>query len=210
MTPRSYSRATLIAEIRKSTTRKSRTATRTRAAAKRVSFYEVGTILGDACFFARLHGLHVEHEAVLDLVDPDPLARAQRLAVAAAGLPELAAEEDEAPAAHLADLTDERAGAADCDGPPAHLDRLAQREGPDRAEHDRERDDQEQVRMVGLGRVSEQHRHPDGEADQPGDGERAVACHVRVDHEQRDAEQKQREAGPADRQDREAEERRQQ
>src|SRR5436190_19992508 len=81
MIPRSYSRATLIAEIKKSTTRKSRMATRIRAAAT------TAILLG--------HGLDDERELRADARHAHPLARPERLAVGRPRAPELALDEDQ-------------------------------------------------------------------------------------------------------------------
>ena len=59
----------------------------------------------------------------------------------------------------------------------------------------------------GAGALWNSISHPEPERDQARDRERAVGHDVRVDHEQGDAEQDQREPGPGDRQHREAEER---
>src|SRR6187549_1607032 len=81
MIPRSYSRATLIAEIRKSTTRKSRIPPRIRAAAtSRI-------LLG--------HGLDDERELGPDARDAHSLARLERFVAGRPRAPELAVDEDQ-------------------------------------------------------------------------------------------------------------------
>ena len=197
MIPRSYSRATLIAEIRKSTTRKSRIATRIRAAA-----IELGSYSDD--------GFDDERQLGPDARDPHALARPQRLAAGRPRAPELALDEDQVVAPGLAELADHRLRPRP-DRATAHLYRLRQREHPDQADADREGDEQRRVHVVvRRGRVVEEQQRADHEADQPGDGERAVGDHVGVDHQQPDTEEQQGEAGPADRQHREAEQREQQ
>src|SRR4051812_7527134 len=183
--PRSYSRATLIAEIRKRTTRKSRTTRATRPTAM--------TELS-----------HRELEPVHRL-DLDVLAGHELAAVRPPGPPELSLDES-LPRRANDRLRADDAQRPDAHRPPSHLHRLRERERPERAECDREREDERQRGVVGRRGIVEQHHHPDGEADQPGHGERAVAHHVGVDHEQRHAEQDQHEPRPRDRQHREAEE----
>src|SRR6476620_5438734 len=79
--PRSYSRATLIAEIRKSTTRKSRIATRIRAAAT------TEILLADR--------FDDERQLGPDARDAHPLAWPQRLVAGRLRAPELAVDEDQ-------------------------------------------------------------------------------------------------------------------
>src|SRR4051812_4453152 len=194
--PRSYSRATLIAETRKRITRKSRIATRINAAATG------GILLGDR--------FHDERQLGADTRDAHPLARPERLLTGRLRAPELALHEDQVVAAGLAELADHRLG-PNLYRAAAHLYRLRQREHPDQAEDDRERGQERRVHVVvRRRRVVEEQQRADHEADQACDRERTVGDHVRVDHEQPDAEQQQREPGPADRQHREAEEREQQ
>src|SRR4051812_28069691 len=133
MIPRSYSRATLIAETRKSTTRKSWIATRISAAA-------IGSILlGD--------GLDDERQLWANAGDTHLLARLEGLAARRLRAPELALHEDQVVAAGLADLADHRLR-SDADRATAHLHRLRQREDPQRAEADRERAQQRRVHVV--------------------------------------------------------------
>ena len=194
--PRSYSRATLIAEIRKSTTRKSRTTTSDQS---------------------RGHEL-----------DPTPGHAARRRASTRArrsrrGPARPAAAARRRPAARARARRGRRPGRRArasptsptivCGPTVTGLRRtctaFVSANTQIRPSADGDRDDQRRVHVVvGRGRVVEEHQRADDEADQPRDGERAVGHDVRVDHEQRDAEQEQREAGPADRQHREAEERR--
>src|SRR3954465_3220056 len=116
MIPRSYSRATLIAETRKRITRKSRIATRINAAA-------TGRILlGDR--------FHDERQLGADARDAHALARPERLLTGRLRAPELALHEDQVVAAGLAELADHRLG-ADLYRAAAHLYRLRQREHPD-------------------------------------------------------------------------------
>src|SRR5439155_7046525 len=161
--PRSYSRSTLIAEIRKRTTSKSRTTRATRPTAM--------TELS-----------HRELEPVHRL-DLDVLAGYELAAVRPPGPPELSLDEN------LSRRANDRIRADDAQRPDAHrpaphLHRLRERERPERAQCDREREDERQGRVVGRRGVVEQHQHPDGEADQAGHGERTVAHHMGVDHEQ--------------------------
>src|SRR2546421_10099047 len=87
--PRSYSRATLIAENRKRTIRNRRIAMMTRAA------------LTDRSYSLRAaHRPHREDEAV-ERLDADTLARPQLLAAGSSRLPELAVDEHEAAAPDL-------------------------------------------------------------------------------------------------------------
>src|SRR5256714_7825075 len=83
-TPRSYSRATLIAAIRKSRTMKTRNAARPRAT-------DISAILRrpDA------------QDEPVDVFDPDAVARPERRAVEAARAPELSADGNEAVAPNL-------------------------------------------------------------------------------------------------------------
>src|SRR5213078_5273539 len=99
-----------------------------------------------------LDRLDVEHEAWIDRVDADLLSAPQRRAFRHPCAPELAADEDLAVAAELADLTDHLLR-ADRDRCPPDLDRFRDREGPARSEHYRDRDDQPDVRVVGGRRV---------------------------------------------------------
>src|SRR5947208_18423 len=92
--PRSYSRATLIAEIKKRTSRK-RTTTRTTTAAVTARILLLGEVLD------------VEREVGPDSRDADPLARPERSAVSGCRTPELAVHEDEVVAPCLADLADD-------------------------------------------------------------------------------------------------------
>src|SRR6476646_6304660 len=186
MIPRSYSRATLIAANRKSTTRKSRIATRIRAAAID------GILLADR--------FDDERQLGSDARDSHALARPQRLVAGRLRAPELAVDEDQVVPAGFADLTDHRLR-PDRDRASAHLHRLRQREHPDRAQPKREGGQQRRVAVVvRRGRVVEEQQGADHEADQARDRQRAVGDHVRVDHQEPDAEEQEREAGPADRQ----------
>jgi hypothetical protein len=112
--------------------------------------------------------------------------------------PELAVDEHLTGRAHDGVGPDD-AQRADGDRATAHLYRFREREDPEEAQRDRDREDERNRRVVGPRRVVKQHDHADAEADQPGQGERAVRDDVRVDHEQRDAEQDEGEAGPRDR-----------
>src|SRR5215208_2516970 len=187
--PRSYSRATLIADTRKSTTKKSRTAAMIRTATA-----------------PTLDGVDGEGETV-DVVDAHALPRRERGLGARA--PELAVDEDEPRVAHdplhAHDLL-----RPDGHRPPAYLHRLRQRERPEPAQHRRHRHDERDRRLVGCGRLVEERAQADRQRDQPRDGERAVADDVRLEHEQPDPEQDEREARPREREHREAEEGRQQ
>src|SRR5882724_6799549 len=186
--PRSYSRATLIAEIRKRMTRKRTTARATSPAAM--------TELS-----------HRQLEAV-DTFDLYVVAGDESGPVRAVRLPELSVDEDLAGAAH------DGLGADDArrlhEGRPSpNLHRLPHRYGPEEAERDRHSKRQPHGGVIWRRRVVEEQEHSHGEADEPGDRERAVCHHVRVDHKERDPEQDQQEPDPGDRQHGEAEERRQ-
>src|SRR5690242_26401 len=187
--PRSYSRATLRALTRNSSSRKSRTTRMTTT----------------AVIDATLHPVHVEREAV-ESVDTDALAGGERLVRVRA--PELTAYEHEAAVAHHALHADDLLRADD-DRPAPGRDRLADREGPEAADDRRERDHEWQGGVVRRRQVVEQRREPDAHRDKPGDRERTVCDDVCVDDEKRDAEQNHEQAGPRERQDGEAEERRQ-
>src|ERR671931_629657 len=176
--PRSYSRATLIAEMRKSRTRKRRTTTMTIAAVTERSYPQES--VGDL--------LDLEDEPRVDACDPDALAGPQWLAVRGPRTPELAVDEDQVVAARLAHLADDRLR-PDGDGSAPDLHRLRQSNGPDRPEADREPDQQRQVDVVVRSRrVVEEHQRAHDDADEPGDGERSVTRHVRVDDQQRGSE----------------------
>src|SRR4051794_18197920 len=186
--PRSYSRATLIAEIRKRTTRK-RTTTRATSPAAMPQTLLDGQV------------------EPLGRCDPHLLPGHERRAVAAMGVPELAVDEHLTGCLHDRLLADD-AVRGDEHGTPAHLHGLSERESPGAAEQERQREDERKRGLVVRSRrVVEQHQHPDGEAHQPGNRQGAVRHDVGVDHEQPDAEQDQHEPRPRDRQDREAEER---
>ncbi len=88
---------------------------------------------------------------------------------------------------------------ADGDRPPPHLHRLRERERPRTRRAGSSTDERRARPRCGTARArcGRAAACPTDEADQPGDGERAVRHDVRVDHEQRDPEQDQREAGPA-------------
>src|SRR5947209_8118663 len=160
--PRSYSRATLIAEIANRSSRNRTTARATRAAfmfplpapAKPAPSLLVRLRQAYASY---VDPMHVEGQAVqpgdADLV-PGPQG------LVGAGAPELAADEDlpVAPgdAFHADDLLRTYAH-----GRTAHRNRLRDRECPEAAEHRRERDDEPKVGVVRSRRVVEQR----GEAD---------------------------------------------
>src|SRR2546426_5288217 len=128
MIPRSYSRATLIAEKRNRTTKKSRTATMMIAALMNGSY--VVALAGGTSRFSQTPstgplrgrtlrvGSDRQHEAVQRL-DTHALARAQLLAVCRACLPELAVHVDEAVPPDLADRTGDQLR-ADLDGSVAN------------------------------------------------------------------------------------------
>src|SRR4051794_40610183 len=119
--PRSYSRATLIAEIRKSTTRKSRIATRINAAATAGSYPRAGSRTNgldpsrcvDRPPGPSPHGLsvgtasgalvgdrfHDERQLGADARDAHLLARPERLLAGRPRAPELAVDEDHVVAA---------------------------------------------------------------------------------------------------------------
>ena len=142
----------------------------------------------------------------LDALDANMLARHELAPVAPVRPPQLAVDED------LTGRADDGVGSdhaqrPDRNRPAAHLDGLRERERPEEPERDRDREDERGRRVVRRRRIVEQHQHPDGEADQAGERQRAVRRHVGVDHEQRDAEQDEAEPGPRDREHREAEER---
>src|SRR6266550_5485558 len=118
--------------------------------------------LRDCCWVGLVERLDVEDETRLDPIDPHLLAASEREPFRYLRPPELAADEDLAVASELADLTDDRLWAHGNRG-PSHRDRLRDREGPGRAEHGGDRDNQPDVLVVGRGRVSEQHQRPDHE-----------------------------------------------
>src|SRR3954464_9959902 len=186
--PRSYSRATLIAAVRKSRIRKT-------IAARAMSAPVTGLTLRQ--------GPHVEHQTLASH-DLDVLARLERRV--AACLPELAVHEDEPAGADDALLAEDRLR-TDGHRPPAYLDRLCDRERPEQPEPEGDREHERHGRLVRARRIVEEHQHPDPEADQAGDRQCAVRHDVRVDHEQCDPEQDEDEARPADRQNGEPEER---
>src|SRR5215218_3515079 len=185
--PRSYSRATLIADTRNRTAKNRMIAATIRYSMPRI-----------------LESAHGEREA-LDRLDPDALARGERCGGARA--PQLAVHEDEARLAGDSLHPDDLLG-ADGHRAPSYLDRLRQRENPEAADHERDREDERNRRLVRRRRLVEQRREPDPERDQAGDGEGAVADDVRFEHEQADAEHDEREPRPRQRQDRESEQRR--
>src|SRR5436309_1537011 len=86
MTPRSYSRATRIAD-------ESTISRRTAIAASAIRAPNASRILCHSGLF--LGPVHFEHEAVLDALHPDRGPRFQRIPTRP-GLPELAPDEDEA------------------------------------------------------------------------------------------------------------------
>src|SRR6266480_5784721 len=137
-TPRSYSRATLIAEIRKSRTRKTRNATRPRTTP----------------ISAILRRPDAQDEPV-HVLDPDVVARPERRAVEAARAPELPADGDEAVISDLGRRTYELVH-ADRDRPAPHLDRLRERERPEAAEDDRDGEEQRQRDVVARRRDVEE------------------------------------------------------
>src|SRR5712691_1960531 len=110
MIPRSYSRATLIAEIRKRTTRKRTTARATSPAA-----------MGELS--------HRQLEAV-DTFDLHVVAGNEIAAVRTVCAPQLAVDEDLAGASHDG-LGADDAGRLHERRPPSHLDRFAHRERPE-------------------------------------------------------------------------------
>src|SRR5947199_6406466 len=124
--PRSYSRATLIAEIKKRTSRKRTTTSATRPAA----IVEL--------FHRQLEPVHT--------FDPDVLARNELAAVGAVRAPELALDEDLARRAHDAVRAHHPRG-PDRHRPPAHLHGLGERERPEAPDRDRQREHERQRRV---------------------------------------------------------------
>src|SRR6266508_2797980 len=206
MIPRSYSRATLIAENRKRTIRNRSAAAMKIAAFMGGSYVPTArTVRTSPSSDSTRPGERVRVESL----DADALAGPQLLAAGGARLPQLAVDEDEPVAADLAD----RAGdgfRAHLDRRAAHLPRLAHGKRPDRAEHDRDGDHERLGRVVRRRRVLEEHDGADREAGQARNRECSVTGDVDIDHEAGNAGEKQDEAGPADGKDRESEERRDQ
>src|SRR5947207_10030043 len=143
--PRSYSRATLIAEIRNRTTRKTTTPSATSPAAMRGSLRHRGG------FAQPPHG---ELEAV-DRLDAHAAARNELAALGVVGAPELAEHEDLARRAHDA-LGADDAYRPDGDGPAADRDRLREREGPEEPERPGDDQHEREGRVVRRRRVVEQ------------------------------------------------------
>src|SRR5437763_10687191 len=165
--PRSYSRATLIAEIRNSTSRNRRIAMMTRAAATlRVQVTRAGPHEPRRVRHRRsiLNGFDGEDEAVARL-DANVLTGLEGPAVLHAGLPQLAVDEDESVSTHLADRTCDPLG-ADADRAAPRLPGLADCERPQRAEAERDADHQRLRRVIRRGRVLEQHDRADRETDE--------------------------------------------
>src|SRR5205823_13100841 len=104
--------------------------------------------LSDGGLLGLVEGLDVEDKPRFDAVDPHLLTASEQLALRRLGPPELAADEDLAVAAELADLADDRLR-THRDRRAPHLDRLREPEGPGGAEHRCHRDDLPVAGVVG-------------------------------------------------------------
>src|SRR3954469_25562970 len=194
--PRSYSRATLIAAIKKRNTKNATTASATRAMFTGFSGLR-------RAYGALLDPMHVEGQPV-ERSDADTLARMQRLR--RARTPQLASHE------YLTVTANDAFHPHDLVRPdrrrlPPHGHRLRDPERPEPAEYRRDRHDERYRRVVRRGRLVEQRQQSHSDRDQARERERAVRRDVRVDHEQRGAEQHEHQARPREWEHREAEER---
>src|SRR3954469_24702860 len=199
MIPRSYSRATLIAETRKRTSRKRRIRTMTTAAVITRSSALVAGVVN-----------HVEREIGTDACNAHALPRPQRGPVGGPCPPQLPVHEDEVVLPRLADLAHHRLW-PDGYGAAPYRHRLGDAEGPEASDAKRDGDQQRHVHVaVRRRRVVEQQQRADDHRDQTRDGQGPVADDVDVDHQQRRTEDQQPKPCPADRQNRKAEQREQQ
>src|SRR5947207_2761224 len=111
-----------------------------------------------------LYPMHVEREAAQP-VDAHALTRGERFGRSRP--PQLTAHEDEAALAHDTLHPDDLLW-ADRDGHAACRDGLADRKGPEAADHGRERDDERKRRVVGRGQVVEERCEADPHRDKSG------------------------------------------
>src|SRR6266571_8734620 len=144
-TPRSYSRATLTAAMKKSTKLKTMIARAISAAATGRSLYP----------------MH-DQPKPLDAVDFDSLAGLERPSVLGSRLPQLTAHEDEILAPGDAVLADHRRHRR---WPPSRLDRLPECKRHEAADHSNDGEDEPDVDPVRCRGVVEERDHSDGQRD---------------------------------------------